>query len=280
MPNKSPSRSIVWLASYPKSGNTWTRAFLANYLLNRQTPMPINEIHRLGMGDSSANAYAMVARGPFDPADPKQSIALRDRVLKGIVANKADVNFVKTHNIRRSAMGVELIPAKFTRAAVYILRNPLAIVPSFARHYSLTMEETVMALNREDHVVYGSQGGVTQFLGTWSEHVLSWTRARDFPLLVLRYEDLKRDPEAGFSKLLELIGVNVDPARLARAIRFSSFKELSKQEEKSGFIEGSESPAKFFHSGKVDQWREVLSDDLVEKIRRDHRRVLIEFGYL
>jgi len=122
---KAVPKSIVWLASYPKSGNTWTRIFLANYIFNRQTPMPINQVHRLGMGDSIEKAYRMVAGGPFDVADYRQSLALRDRVLKGIVNNDAAVNFGKTHNRLTRAFGVDLIPTHLTRSAIYILRNPL-----------------------------------------------------------------------------------------------------------------------------------------------------------
>ena len=102
----SAPKSIIWLASYPKSGNTWTRIFLANYLMNSDKPVPINQVHRFGMGDSIPRMYQMVAGRQIDVRDYQETLKLRDKVLAGIVANKADVNFVKTHNVRAEAFGV------------------------------------------------------------------------------------------------------------------------------------------------------------------------------
>jgi hypothetical protein len=273
-------KSIVWLASYPKSGNTWTRIFLANYLLDRKEPMPINQVHRIGMGDAIEKAYRMVAQGPFDVASVPQSLALRPRVLAGIVANGAQVNFVKTHNARTRAFGVELIPPALTRSAIYILRNPLDMVLSYARHYGHTPEFAAVAIGRPDNTIAGAAGAVPQFLGSWSEHVRGWARCRDFPVLVLRYEDMIADPQAAFARVLAHIGVPVDPERLARAVRFSSFDELKRQEEQAGFIERSQHSGRFFHSGRAGAWREALPPEAAERIRREHARVMREFGYL
>jgi len=279
-----PRKSIVWLASYPKSGNTWARIFLANYLFDLKTPIPINQVHRLGTGDSIEKAYRLVARGSgsgaFDLADYRQSLALRGKVLNAIVNNDADVNFVKTHNRRTKAFGVELIPPHLTRAAIYILRNPLDMVLSYARQYGQTPEQTAAAIGRSDNSTAGATGTVAQFLGSWSGHVDSWARCRAFPVLVLRYEDMQADPEAAFARVLKHIGVPPDPERLARAVQFSSFEELRKQEDETGFIERSPSSPKFFHAGRSGQWRDELAPEAVERIRTDHAKVMREYGYL
>lgn len=279
-PANRPRKSVVWLASYPKSGNTWTRVFLANYLFGRTEPMPINQVHRLGMGDSIEKAYRMVARGPLDPADFRQTLALRSRVLGAIVGNGAEINFVKTHNGRTRAFGVELVPAELTRSAIYILRNPLDMVLSYARHYALTPAAAAAAIGREDNAIAASSGTVTQFLGSWSAHVRSWARCRDFPVLVLRYEDIEAGPEAAFARILKHIGASADPERIARAAAFSSFGELRRQEDSGGFIERSPSSERFFHSGRSGGWRDTLAADIVAKIRADHAAVMREYGYL
>lgn len=276
----SAPKSIVWLASYPKSGNTWTRIFLANYLMNGEKPVPINQVHRFGMGDSITRMYQMVAGRQIDPSNHDETLALRDRVLAGIVANKADVNFVKTHNINAPAFGVELIPERFTRSAVYILRNPLDMLVSFARHYGLSHEETANAIARSDHANAAERGTVTQFLGSWSEHVQSWTGKKPYPVLVLRYEDMLDAPRESFSRLLEHIGVPVEEARLDKAIRFSSFDELSKQEGESGFVESSPKNERFFARGKSGQWQTELDPKIVKQVKRDHRKVMKKYGYL
>lgn len=276
---KSPGKNIVWLASYPKSGNTWLRIFLANYLFNRQTPMPINEVHRLGVGDAVESVYRRFAGGAFNARDPRQSLALRPKVLNGIVANGAQINLVKTHNCRIKAFGLELIPAHLTRSAIYIVRNPLDMVLSYARHYGHTPEVAAMAIGRPETTVAGP-GSVTQFIGSWSQHVLSWVRCRDFPVLVLRYEDIHVEPERAFAKVLEHIGVPVDPERLDRAVGFSSFGELRRQEDSGGFIERAPQSERFFDSGRAGRWRDELPLEAAERIRREHGRVMREFGYM
>jgi hypothetical protein len=279
-PRKSSRKNIVWLASYPKSGNTWVRVFLANYLFNRTTPMPINQVHRIGLGDSIEKAYRMVAKGPFDIADYRQSLALRGRVLAGIVNNGADVNFVKTHNRRAKAFGVGLIPPALTRSAIYILRNPLDMVLSYARQYGQTPEFAAAAIGRADNSTAGASGAVAQFLGSWSGHVKSWARRGEFPVLVLRYEDMQADAEAAFTRVLKHIGVPPDPERVARAVHFSSFDELKRQEDETGFVERSPHSERFFHSGRSGQWRDELAPEAVERICADHTRVMREYGYL
>ena len=275
-----PRKSIVWLASYPKSGNTWMRILLANYLFGRKTPMPINQVHRLGMGDSIEKMYRMVAKDPFDSADYRRSLALRGKVLAGIVNNDADVNFVKTHNRRAKAFGVDLIPASHTRSAIYILRNPLDMVLSYARQYGHTAEFAAAAIGRPDNSIAGANGTVAQFLGSWSEHVRSWARARDFPVLVLRYEDLQADAGAAFARVLKHIGAPPDPERVARAVQFSTFNELRKQEDADGFVERSPNSERFFHAGRSGQWRDELAPEAVERIHADHAKVMREYGYL
>ena len=280
MSPNSPRKSIVWLASYPKSGNTWLRVFLANYLFNRKTPMPINEVHRIGMGDAVENAYRIVANGPFDVTNFRHSLALRPKVLARVVANGAQINFLKTHSFRGKAFGIDLIPPHLTRSAIYIVRNPLDMAVSYARHYGHSPDFVAAAINRQDNALAGGNGAVPQFLGSWSDHVRGWTRCRDFPVLVLRYEDITVDPEKAFAGVLEHIGVPVDDKRLARAVRFSSFDELRRQEEAGDYIERSTHSDRFFHSGRAGEWREALPPGAAERIRRDHGRVMRELGYL
>lgn len=274
-------KSIVWLASYPKSGNTWTRIFLANYLMNASEPLSINQVHNFGMGDSMARAYNMVAGRKIDVNDILLTISLRDKVLRAIVANNADVNFVKTHNARVSPEGVEFIPDKYTRSAIYIIRNPLDMVLSYARHYGIDNAEAVKRITHPDNANAPAEDKmVVQYLGTWAKHVKSWSAFAPWPRLVLRYEDLLDDPHTHFAKVLELIGVPVDAERLDRAIRFSSFDELSKQEDTQGFIERPKESTKFFGKGQKDQWKTDLEPELADTIRAAFGDTMKRYGYL
>lgn len=273
-------KSIVWMASYPKSGNTWARILLANYIANIDQPVPINNAYRIALSDSSTGLYERVAGRSIDVTDMDGVLRLRAGVLRGIMANNADVNLVKTHNARVTARGVPLIPDQVTRSAVYMLRNPLDMVLSYARHYGMTPDEAVYTVSHPDNANSPDAKTVTQFMGSWSEHVRSWTAKAPYPILVLRYEDMLADPRGTFAHLLAHLGMPVEPERLDRAIRFSSFEELSEQEKTEGFIEKSPESERFFARGQSEQWKTDLPPRLVKKMKHAHRKVMKQYGYL
>ncbi|SEK30239.1 Sulfotransferase domain-containing protein [Roseovarius azorensis] len=273
-------RSIIWLASYPKSGNTWTRLFLANYLMNADKPVPINQAHKFAMGDAIVKIYNRVAGRAIDPHDLSLALRLREGVLRGIVANNADVNFVKTHNARVAPEGVTLIPDRYTRSAIYIIRNPLDMVLSYARHYGITHEDAAQKICHPDNGNLPTETTVAQYLSSWDNHVKTWMTYAPWKRLIVRYEDLLDDPQTHFARVLDLVGVPLDSERLDRAIRFSSFDELSKQEETQGFIERPEQSEKFFRKGQKDQWKTDLDPVLADMIRDKMGETMKRYGYL
>lgn len=273
-------KSLMWLASYPKSGNTWMRAFLANYIFNLDQPIPVNQLSRIGIGDANTLAHRRVAGGNFDPRDPRQTIAVRTRMLETINSNGADLNLVKTHNQNAPAFGTELIPRRLTKGAIYILRDPRDMALSYASHHGFTLEETVVRLNRPDNATAGNDHNVHQFLGTWSDHVRSWIRARGFKVHTVRYEDMLAEPERTFGGVVKYLAIGEDDERLAKAIDFSSFDQLRSQEARTGFVENSDKQDRFFRTGKAGVWREQLDPALADRIASDHQRIMRQFGYL
>ena len=253
--------------------------FLANYIYNAEKPVPINQIHRIGLGDSNSKAYRAVTKEMLDPRDVKQSLRIRPDVLKSITNNKADINLVKTHCENGIAFGSVLIPPELTRSAVYIMRNPLDMIVSYASHYGNTMDDAIEGIARKDNSLLGGGDTVYQFLGSWSNHVIGWTKARKFPVLALRYEDMLKDPHDAFDRVVRHIGLPIDRDRLERSVRFSDFKLLQEQESKTSFVENSDNQENFFRSGKADQWKTELTDKQISQIIRDHGRVMKKFGY-
>jgi Sulfotransferase domain len=272
-------RTLVWLASYPKSGNTWLRAFLANYFIDGPEPVSINEMQKISSGDSSAPAYADLGRCSPATLSAAQVVALRERHLERISHN-GQTNFVKTHNAHIRIGGRWLIPARLTRAAIYIIRDPRDLVLSYADHFGLDTAGAAAAIASAQNRVPTNSRTVMQFLGNWSDHVKRWARAKEFPVLVLRYEDMLADPEACFERVLRQIGAPVDAAVLAQATRFSSFDVLAAQEEETGFREKGAPQARFFRKGVSGQWRDALPDDIIARITAEHGAVMKRHGYL
>ena len=273
-------KNIVWLASYPKSGNTWLRLFLANYLAGPNGPVPINKVEKYATGDSDAALYR-AAHGPgFNPRDDRASLQGRDAAFRLLSSNGADVNLVKTHNKNKRIGQLRLIQPSITRRAIYILRDPLDMIVSYADHYGLTPEQAAAEISNEATCILPSATQVRQFNGAWSEHVKSWTQTSKFPVTVLRYEDMLADPAAAFSKVMSDLGAPVDQARLDAAVTASSFDEARKQEDAGGFREKSPASTRFFRSGKTGEGRDVLSHEIIERVIAEHGPVMKQFGYL
>lgn len=273
------SKSLVWLASYPKSGNTWTRAFITNYVLNTDKPVPINEMRRFTFGDSMPNLYERVNKGPIKDLPDERILDIRTRMLMGIANNGADMNFMKTHNLNYKIHNRAMMPPQLTRMAIYIVRNPLGVVPSYARHFGMDHDRTIWTIAQSMNSSLTNEISVKEYMGTWSDHVESWTRTNAFPVHVMRYEDMKAEPHKVFAELLEKLGIPVEDERLDKAIRHSSFKELKRQEEAYGFVEQSKNNKSFFRSGKADSWKDELTTEQIARIRMDHGTVMQRFGY-
>lgn len=273
-------KSLVWLASYPKSGNTWLRAFLSNYIWNQPEPVKVNDLSKLGTTDSATSVYAKLCRGPFDKTNPQLTASLREPFLKAVNANGADVNFIKTHNQNAAAFDYQLIPPSLTRSAIYIMRDPRDMVISYASHLGLTIDRAIEGINNVNNATAGTDENVHQYLGRWSDHVTSWTRTKKFPVLTLRYEDMQHDPEKAFASVIRRIGMPIEKPRLSKAIEFSSFKILKKLESEHGFTENSKNQERFFRKGVSGQFHETLTDVQIRQIEQDHEKIMRRHGYL
>jgi hypothetical protein len=118
------------------------------------------------------------------------------------------------------------------------------------------------------------------YLGSWSGHVRSWSDLNHPQIIVLRYEDMLDKPMKAFGQVAKLLGLGRDRDRIRRAVRYSSFAELKKQEAKTGLVERSPASKAFFRQGRKNQWVEVLSDEQAARIVERHREQMARFNYI
>ncbi len=275
-------KNIAWLASYPKSGNTWTRSFLRAYQYDAFEPIRLNQIGRISKSDSRLTHFQAVAGKPGGILTDEEINALRPKVQEDISREIGVHQVAKTHNARFTIDGIPLIQDQFTRKAVYLVRNPLDVVDSLADHNSLSIDQTIDTMNNPEHIIGAAQEVfVTQYIGTWSEHVRSWTEATEFPVLVLKYEDLLADPVGKFGELLAFLGWYFDQERLQRAVQLSSFDVLQQSEQQQGFEEVSHRSrsGRFFRRGQADAWKQILTPPQITRILSHHAETMQAVGY-
>ncbi len=260
-------RRIIWIASFPKSGNTWTRSFLANYFLPEGETLGINELKRFTTADVRQDFFDKAAGRPFRARNFDEWLALRPKVLRLIAGSKPTAHFVKTHCKIAKVGQIPLIPPDVTAGAIYVIRNPFDVAPSFARHLGMDIDSAIDAM-QNPNAMNASDTNIFEFMGRWDDHVRSWMNAPGLTRHVIRYEDLAADPEAAFRALLKFLQAPVSDAKLRQAIEASSFDRMKKQEEKQGFIERPKHMQSFFTKGRAGSWREDLTDAQVKKIRK------------
>lgn len=271
---------ILWLASYPKSGNTWLRAFLANYLGDKPSPVDINSLPDFAHGDMRAEYYTQVSGKPAAELAWADINALRSRVHHFLARSRPGLVFVKTHTLLTIIDGVPTITPEATAGAIYVVRNPFDVAVSFAHHYGLSIDEGVRALCLSELRIEPKAGHIPQIVSDWSSHVESWIRPPGLHRLTLRYEDMLASPQGTFGRVLEFLRVPKDRERLKRAIRQCSFRVLAEQERQRGFVERSRNAEKFFRKGGAGGFRDDLSEQQVAALVDRHRSMLREQRYL
>ena len=296
---------VLWLASYPKSGNTWVRAFIANYLADGDSPVPINDLPEFVRGDGQKHYYEDILGFPIeDPLSVKETQELRLKVHEKFAWESENTTVVKTHNAIAFLDDLPTINPEATEGAIYVIRNPLDVVLSYAHHYGKTYDQAIESLGSEENFLGGTERQVIQYLDSWSGHVLSWTQAPGLKLHVMRYEDMLLDPSGTFNGLVRFLELPDEPVRREKAMRFSSFDSLAKQEKTEGFVEAVPAKAhaafrgkkvesipetfafrgerriRFFRQGKQGDWRNELTPQQVVRVIDDHREVMVAHGYL
>jgi hypothetical protein len=272
---------IIWLASYPKSGNTWLRVFLYNLLRNPGDENAINKMRTFNRGDSQVHLYEEVTDQEISTLSLEELAILRPKMHHMLTNSSQESVFVKTHCSLTKLADVDQITMSATTGAIYIIRNPLDVCISMAPHFGISIDEAINWMADPDLMNGGSGGDVPYLVSAWSRHVSSWTAQNNSRFLhITRYEDMLNKPGKVFKAIAAYMGLKPPANVLRQAIKASSFDVVKKQEEKFGFVERRENAKSFFRAGKANQWKTVLSEDQVKRVIEGNYEMMKEFGYL
>ena len=279
-------RPFVWLASYLKSGNTWTRLLLANFLADAEQAVDINRIDRAlpGIYPCDRDWFDRAAGLPSSDCADDEVEPLRPAALRAHAAETTGGRqFCRVHEaLHDTAAGEPLFPADVSAGAVYLVRNPLDVAVSWAFHVGREdFSEIVRRMNDRRYVMGGGcEPQLRQRLLDWSGHVESW-RSAPFPVLVVRYEDLLADTAGQLGRMTRFLGLDgaEDGRRLRRAAAAADFTRLQEQEARDGFIERDRRCRRFFRSGRSGDWRRHLSAAQARRVTRRHGAVMRTCGY-
>lgn len=167
-----------------------------------------------------------------------------------------------------------------TSGAIYIVRNPLDVVISFAHHFGIDLDAAIDKMGRRGLETDITEHAVYEVYGSWSENVMSWTRKPHRAIYVMRYEDMLQRPLETFRGLCRHLLLDPSDAELEHAIDLSSFEQAKAQENQKGYRERPNQSKAFFRAGHAGQWRHELSQQQISQIVADNREQMARFGYV
>lgn len=280
----SNSKNIVWLASYPKSGNTWFRVFLSNLLQDTDSPVSINNLKDIPIA-SSRDIFDDVSGISSSDLTHDEIDRIRPSVYQKLSDDANEIFYFKIHDVYHFLPdNTPLIPPGATKGIIYFVRNPLDIVVSFAFHANKSFNEIISYMNSEDYAFCDKNsllpGQLRQKLASWTTHIENWTSVPMCPVHIIRYEDMHGKSKETFTKAVEFLGLDKTGNQIEKALKFSSFETLKNQEASEGFKERPVNSDAFFRRGKTGSWKEHLSNEQVNKVIHHHKQMMIRFGYL
>jgi len=278
---ESQYRKIVWLASYPKSGNTWTRLFLDAYFLG---DIDINEIV-VSVPDDLASMYQLgdgsdIAKSPIDIQQLMRPAALLRLVKTYNETRNNTPLFVKTHQAHMIANGIELLPEPLTKATICIVRNPIDVLPSFAKHMGLSIDEAIESMNDKYRCLAATDKRMSEFTSSWDAFNLSYLNADTHNVKYFLYEDMLQNPVDQFAKMLRHAGIEPDIERVKKAVELVDLSRLREREKKEGFRESSPNAKNQFFGCGGSGNRNKLTSTQRYKIEKLFSRVMKRLGYI
>jgi len=279
-------QKINWLASYPKSGNTWVRTLIEAYFFD---DIDINDL-RATVGENRPPLYQHLAPIPYDLLDIYQWALLRPATLVNLIAlfgSDRRPLIVKTHNINAMIKDMPLFPEGLYESIVYLVRDPRDVAVSYAKHLGISLDDCIEIMMQTNA---GSKPEVKVdrmtthgFISRWDSHVYSWNsnpKSR-----VIKYEDLVHDTVGQFTRILERYGIEPSQEKVEHAVEACKLKNLREKEIQGGFDEASrhhkESGSGFFSERvNVGRWKDALSTSQVKAIEDAFGEQMAEFGYV
>ena len=282
---------IIWLASYPKSGNTYVRAFLSAYYYSIDGNFDFSQISKI---DQFPHEKFFQQKVNNISEASKQWMPVQRKINQ----NKK-INFFKTHSFLGNYQGNHFTTPETTLGAIYIVRDPRNVLTSLKNHYSFKDDEALKMITDKTRSLMSNNGSHASltYISSWAENYLSWYKNNQFRRFIVKYEDLITNKYETFRDIIVFVNTlmnkveGVNKKKLQKAIETTNFDILKKREvnetyqtEESNFKNWrrfhSENKNMFFNLGPENNWRKILNKKISDEIEKNFKNEMIELGYL
>ena len=265
---------IIWIASYPKSGNTYLRSFLASYYYSKDGNFSFDQLLKI-------HQFPNIKLSKFTPKT-KEEASKNWMFNQNSFFDRDTLNLVKTHNCLYPYKGNNFTSRNETIGAIYIIRDPRNLITSLKHHYSVGYEKAMeLMLDKNSSLLEESHDkdfSNFTYLNSWSDHYKSWKNSSDFKTLFIKYEDLEKNKKEIFINMINFINEvtknneKINEKKLFNSIRTTNFSNLKNKELNEGFEESVYSKVtgkkiNFFNLGFNNRWQKILPNDVKKKIK-------------
>jgi len=219
---------IIWIASYPKSGNTWIRALLATYLNFQKKEFNFDilaDIPRFTQ-DKFFSSFINLKELKYNPL----KISEYWQAAQSKINLDKKIKFFKTHNACVSSNGNLFTNEINSLGYIYIVRDPRSIACSYAKHMNISNENSVQRITNKDLIGFYGENNLAEVISSWKTNYLSWKKKKNFSGILIKYEDLIDQTENEFTKILmylkDKVKINMDKKKIEKTIEFCKFSNL------------------------------------------------------
>jgi len=276
---------IIWIASYPKSGNTWVRSFLSAYLYSNDGSFSFDLLRKIQQFPKAS----YIKQFTENLKDLKE-VSSKWIPAQDFINLNNKVNYFKTHNAMCNVEGNNFTNKSNTLAAIYLVRDPRDVLVSLANHRGIDIKEAIdILLTDRAKLSFNKEYGAGVVVGSWSQHYNSWKQFKLAPTLIVKYEDLYFDTKETFLKIIKFLNkiyaLKVDDNKIDSSIKNTNFKKLKEMEIKYGFPEAifnnkTKKKINFFYQGKICNWKNFIDPNLEQKIVNSFNNEMKELGYI
>jgi len=283
---------IFWIASYPKSGNTWLRALISSYFYSKDGIYNESLIKNIGQFPEKRHFVNF----DYNPKIVTDTSRFWIKAQEKINRDKK-LHFFKTHNVFGKINDQNFTNSENSIGCIYIVRDPRNVITSMKNHYQLDDYQALNWMKNEKQFIYDVLNHETdgfsdfQFISSWSNNYKSWKIQNKIPIKIIRYEDLLNETFIVFKDIIKFINqttnnkekINID--KLKKSVQSTLFDKLKDQENKNGFSEAvftkdKKEKVPFFYLGPKNDWKKILNNDLKIQIETCFKDELIEMNYI
>ena len=281
---------IFWIASYPKSGNTWLRTLISAYYYSKDGFYNQSLLKNISQFPEKSHYVSF----EYNSSEITDTTRLWIKAQEKINEDKK-MRFFKTHNIFGSVNNCKFTNKQNSIACIYIVRDPRNVVTSLKNHYELDDEKALKWMTNNKHFIYDvgkvkeSGYGDFQFISSWEMNYKSWKNQKEIPVKIIRYEDLLKETYTVFTDVIEFINKTlnikkINKDKIKKSVSSTFFHKLKNDEKNNGFEEAVPSKNNgetipFFYLGPDNDWRKILDNNQKLKFNDIFKKQLKELGY-